>query len=90
MPAGPVGSAWATGTWSVTSWMADVWANLGAALDFVLDVNTRVAVYLRDAYTMPGGDLTTLATYKMLTYTTTPEATARFKKLIQDATDATQ
>jgi hypothetical protein len=70
--------------------MENTWAAIGAALTFVLDMNTRMAVYLRDAYTLPGGDLTTLAAYKMLTYTTTQEATAKFKKLIQDATDATQ
>lgn len=87
MAAGPVGTTWATGSWTDTSWTANTWAALGAALAFVLDLNARMLVYLRDRYTAPTGDLTTLTTRYCAEQT--GEYTARMKKLAQDATDAT-
>lgn len=59
-----------------------------AVLDFVLDMNTRIMVFLRDFYTVSGGDLSTL-TAKYLAEEKTGEYTARMQGLIQDATDAT-
>jgi hypothetical protein len=31
MPAGPIGSVWASGTWSDTAWEANTWADAGAS-----------------------------------------------------------
>jgi hypothetical protein len=62
-----------------------LWA-AGAALEFVLDLNTRIAVFLRDLYTEPAGDTTTMATRYMATLS--GDANARFHRMIQDATDA--
>lgn len=30
MPAGPVGSVWASGSWSATAWEQNTWANASA------------------------------------------------------------
>jgi len=30
MPAGPIGSSWATGSWADTAWEAGSWADLGS------------------------------------------------------------
>jgi hypothetical protein len=50
----------------------------------ILDMNTRIAVYLRALYTAPGADVTTLIIRYLAAQT--GEYTARFKKLITDAT----
>lgn len=87
MPSGPIGSCWASGSWSNTAWSANTWADAAVAtLAFVLDLNTRIAVYLRDLYSAPGADTTTLMHRYLAAQS--GEYTARFKKLIQDATDA--
>lgn len=57
-----------------------------AALAFVLDLNTRIAVYLRDFYTAPTAEVTPL-TGRYLN-TLTGDMTARWRTLVQDATDA--
>lgn len=88
MAAGPVGACWASGSWIETSWTADVWGALGAALAFVLDVNTRMLVYLRDLYGVSDGDLATLS--QRYYASQTGEMTARVQKLIADATAATE
>lgn len=88
MAAGPVGTVWATGSWTDTCWTENVWAALGAALDFVLDLNTRIAVFVRDRYSQPTGDLTTLATRYLTTEAVGGDANAKFLRMIQDATDA--
>ena len=31
MPAGPVGSVWASGSWSATAWEENTWADASAA-----------------------------------------------------------
>lgn len=61
-------------------------AGAQAALGFVLDLNTRLAVYLRDFYSNPDLDLTT-GIQRYLS-SLSGEWTARFQRLIQDATDA--
>jgi hypothetical protein len=48
------------------------------------DMNTRIAVYLRDLYSAPGADLATLVMRYLIAQT--GEWTARFQKLITDAT----
>ena len=85
MPAGPVGSVWASGTWSDLAWEELTWAD-AVALLFVLDLNTRLLVYLRSLYGVTGGDLTTLTQRYLRSQT--GEMNARFKKLITDATNA--
>jgi hypothetical protein len=57
-----------------------------AALAFVLDLNTRLLVFLRDHYSVSGGDLTSLATRYLAGLS--GDYNVRFRKLIQDATDA--
>jgi hypothetical protein len=87
MPAGPIGSCWASGSWSDTAWEADTWSGaVVSALAFVLDLNTRLLVYLQDYYSTSNPDLATL-TLRYLNGLS-GEFTARFNKLIQDATDA--
>jgi hypothetical protein len=87
MPAGPIGTCWASGSWSDTSWEANTWSGaVVSALAFVLDLNTRLLVYLQDYYSTSNPDLTTL-TLRYLNRLS-GEFTARFNKLIQDATDA--
>jgi hypothetical protein len=58
-----------------------------ALLTFVLDLNTRLMVFLRDYYGVTGGDLTTLADQYMDAMTD-GDRTERFERLIQDATDS--
>ena len=60
---------------------------VAAALAFVLDLNTRLMVYLRDYYSVTGGDLTYL-TNKYLNALTTGDRTQKMRRLIQDATDS--
>jgi hypothetical protein len=88
MPAGAVGSCWAADSWSATAWEANSWAD-AEALAFVLDLNTRILVYLRDFYSDADGDLSTLIKrYLESADSGTGDMTQRFKNLIQDATDA--
>lgn len=86
MAAGPVGSVWATGSWTDTCWEEFTWAD-AADLAFVLDLNTRLRVYLCDLYGLPATtDSTTLVARYLASQT--GEMNARFRKLISDATDA--
>lgn len=86
MAAGPVGSVWATGSWSDLAWEELTWAD-AAALAFVFDMNTRLRVYLCDLYGLPNTtDTTTLVTRYLASQT--GEMNARIRKLINDATDA--
>ena len=86
MPAGAVGSCWASGSWSNTCWEANAWAD-AAALAFVLDMNTRLSVYLRDFYGLPTADpLPLLRRY--LEDETSGEFAARFRQLMAAATGA--
>lgn len=62
------------------------WA-VGAALEFVLDLNTRMIVYLRDHFSVTGGDNTTLVRRKM-DELTTGDANQKFLQIIADATAA--
>lgn len=89
MPAGVVGSSWATNSWLDTVWEEFSWADLGTGLDleFVLDLNTRIRVYLCDLYSAPANaDLTTLVLRYLRSQT--GEMNARLRKLVTDATDA--
>lgn len=61
-------------------------ASGAVALAFVLDLNTRLMVYLRDLYTVTGGDLTTLVARRLGELS--GDYTSRMRQLIQDATDA--
>jgi hypothetical protein len=63
-----------------------LWGAGGSTLTFVLDLNTRLRVYLADLYSLPGADLTSLSTRYLRAQT--GDYTARFKKLITDATAA--
>jgi hypothetical protein len=85
MPAGPIGTVWAAGTWADTAWELGTWADVSAFLgNNNPDMNTRIAVYLRDLYSAPGADLATLVMRYLIAQT--GEWTARFQKLITDAT----
>lgn len=88
MPAGPVNNPpWATGAWSDTAWEANTWSFVEIALAFVLDLNTRLRVYLSEYYSLPATADTTAMTQRYLA-AQTGEYNARFQKLIRDATDA--
>ena len=86
MAAGPIGSVWATGSWTDTSWEEFTWAD-ASALAFVLDMNTRIRVYLCDLYGLPQTTDTTTIVQRYLR-SQTGDMNARFRKLIRDATDA--
>ena len=90
MPAAPIGPKWATGSWQDTAWEEGTWVHVQGNLSFVLDLNTRLWVYLLDYYTLNGtnDDLTWLIDTYLDTALTQHEYTARMKKLIQDATDS--
>lgn len=55
-------------------------------LGFVLDMNTRLYVYIKSHYSLTGGDLTTL----MQRYLNelSGDMNGRLRKLVKDATDA--
>lgn len=55
-------------------------------LDFVLDLNTRLTVFLRDFYSSTS-DLPTLST-RYLAEEVTGDYNVRWRQLVQDATDA--
>ena len=87
MPAGPVTGCWAAGVWADTVWELGVWADEIVSLLFVLDLNTRMRVYLADLYGMPQtSDLTALVTRYLRAQT--GDYNNRFRKLITDATAA--
>jgi hypothetical protein len=58
-----------------------------AVLTFVLDLNTRILVFLRDQYSVAGGDLTTLSA-RYMNGLTTGDRTAKFRQLVTNATNA--
>jgi hypothetical protein len=85
LPAGPIGTCWASGSWSDLAWEELTWENVSAVLgNLNPDMNTRIAVYLRALYSAPGADLATLTMRYLIAQT--GEWTARFQKLITDAT----
>ena len=86
MAAGPIGPTWATGSWPDTTWQANTWSSTVPVLGFVLDLNTRLRVFLQDHFATPITDLTTLTTRYLRTLT--GDWTARMRQLIKDATDA--
>ncbi len=65
--------------------MANTWAD-ETVLAFVLDMNARVTVYLRDLYGDPAGDANDLIARYLASQT--GQMNARFLKLEQDATNA--
>ena len=50
MPAGPVGSVWASGSWSDTAWEANTWANALAAPAAFGDLTTLFVHYVEDLH----------------------------------------
>ena len=64
-------------------------ATAQAALAFVLDLNTRLWVYLADLYSVSPTDNTALVR-RHLDGQSSGDATQRFKRLIDDATSAMQ
>ena len=64
----------------------------GGTLEWVLDLNTRLAVYLRDFYEEPAGDLTTLVDRYLDLELHDPDEdyNERFHHLIDDATASMQ
>ena len=82
MPAGPIGSVWASGSWSDTAWEAGTWATLVVASAF--DMNTRIYKYLLNLYSLSSGDNTTLI-LRYLNDRTETEWTARMQALIAAA-----
>jgi hypothetical protein len=69
------------------SWSySGVLAGAATLLAFVQDVNSRLAVYLRDFYSAPGGDLNVL----LVRYhaANTGDLNARLHKAVDDATEA--
>jgi hypothetical protein len=87
MPAGPVGSCWAAGSWEDTAWEANPWFNAGAAVgNAILDLNTRLHRFLNEFYgTSSDKDVTTLMT-KYLNEELTGDYNVRVRQLIDDAT----
>jgi hypothetical protein len=85
MPAGAIGACWAAGSWEDTAWEALSWADV-VALAFVLDMNSRLYVYRCDYYSVPSGDLTTMATRYLRE--DSGEYNNRWHRMVQDATDA--
>lgn len=45
MPAGPIGSSWATGSWSDTAWEVGTWADLPAPSICIAPRPTRAACW---------------------------------------------
>jgi hypothetical protein len=86
VPAGPIGSCWATGSWSDTAWEALTWQD-AVALAFILDLNLRLYRYLCSHFSVSSGDLTSLVN-RHLDAQTSGDRTQRFHALIQEATDA--
>jgi hypothetical protein len=86
VPAGAVGSCWASGSWSATCWEALTWAE-AQALVFVLDMNARLYRYLCSHFSVSSGDLTSLVNRHMDAQTS-GDRNQRFHALIQEATDA--
>jgi hypothetical protein len=85
VPAGAVGSVWASGSWSATAWEANVWADISAVTgNSILDLNTRIAVYLRAYYSQPSGDATSLV--QRYLQELSGDYNARLRRLIDDAT----
>jgi hypothetical protein len=58
-----------------------------AALAFVLDLNTRLAVYLRDFYSQPTGEVTTLSR-KYLNEEVSGDMNVRFRQMVTNANTA--
>jgi hypothetical protein len=85
MPAGAVGTCWATNVWSALAWEEFTWAD-ALALVFVLDINSRVYRYLCNYYSVSSGDLTSMSLRYMSTLT--GDMNQRWHRLVQDATDA--
>jgi hypothetical protein len=85
MPAGASGTCWEAGSWTDTCWEVNTWAD-AVALAFVLGLNERMLVYLRSQYSAPTGELAPLM--KRYLDAQTGDMNVRFRKLIQDATDA--
>jgi hypothetical protein len=64
-----------------------LWGAVAAIIiGFYLDMNTRLMAYLRESYSVSGGDLSTLVQRDLAART--GDMTARHQALIQDATDA--
>jgi hypothetical protein len=84
--AGPVGSVWATGSWSDTAWEALTW-DTAVALAFILGMNARLYAYLCSHYGVSSGDLTQMADRHMDAQTS-GDRTQRWHALVQEATDA--
>ena len=85
MPAGPVGGVWASGVWADTVWELGVWGDIGVIVgNTILDINTRIAVFLRVHYSLPGADATGLVQRYLASLS--GEYTARLQQLIRDAT----
>lgn len=87
MPAGAVGTSWATGSWLETVWEAFSWADLGTGgVVLVGSINDRMKTYL-EAQHIPGifasADFATLLQYDLSIRT--GDYTARFQALIVDA-----
>lgn len=81
------GTVWAANSWDVDAWQADTWRDaVEGALTFVLDLNTRLLVYLQDLYSTSNPDLATLTQRRLRELS--GDFNNRFHKLIQDATDA--
>ena len=82
-----IGTVWADDTWESDAWADDTWADAGAGQPNVGDLNAQLMVYLRDYYSVSGGDLTTLAT-RYMNELTTGDRNQKFLQMVQDALDA--
>lgn len=50
MPAGPVGSVWASGSWSETAWEADTWADaVSASVGYIYLTDASANIYIVEA-----------------------------------------
>jgi hypothetical protein len=84
VPAGPIGTCWATGSWTDTCWEALTWATDAFIANNDQDMNTRIWSYLVNLYSAPvTSDLNTLVIRYL--NAATGDMTARMAALIAAA-----
>ena len=60
MPAGPIGSSWASGSWEDTAWEEGSWADAGSFPLTLDDLTTIFSARCTTVYVATPDDLTTL------------------------------
>lgn len=67
MPAGPIGSVWAAGSWSATAWEQNTWAaaGLNPSPAILGDFTTLLALHMVSLYALTPDDFNTLITQEI-------------------------